>query len=91
MLDIDEVFTQSYTLEVSSPGMDRILFKVSQFEANVGEVVDVRLNYPFDGRKHFVGRLAGVEDDQAVVQIDDDEFVLPIENVQRARVVPQFD
>ena len=53
--------------------------------------VDVRLNFPFDGRKRFVGRLVGVEDGQALVRIEDEEYVLPLENVQRARVVPAFD
>ncbi len=91
ILDVEEVITQAYTLEVSSPGMDRILFKESQFAESVGEQVDVRLNFPFEGRKKFVGLLAGVHDSMAVVQIDEDEYLLPLENIQRARVVPVFD
>jgi len=91
ILDVEEIITGAYTLEVSSPGMDRILFKESQFTDSVGEQVDVRLNFPFEGRRKFIGMLAGVQDSMAVVQIDDDEYLLPLENIQRARVVPVFD
>ena len=91
ILDVEELITSTYTLEVSSPGMDRILFKESQFADNVGEQVDVRLNFPFEGRKKFIGVLAGVQDSMAMVQIEDDEYLLPLENIQRARIVPVFD
>lgn len=97
LLDVEDIMPGAYTLEVSSPGMDRVLFKASQYAANVGAVIDVRLNFPFEGRKHIVGLLAALEDEQAVVRplADDpdagEEFVLPLENIQRARLVPQFD
>ncbi len=91
VLDVEEIFTGSYTLEVSSPGMDRILFKPSQFEASVGEMIEVRLNFPFEGRKRIEGVLTGLDDGEAIVQVEKDEYLLPLENVQRARVVPQFD
>ena len=91
VLDVEDVLQQRYTLEVSSPGMDRILFRPEQYAGSVGQRVDVRLNYPFEGRKRIVGVLAGVEDGQAVVRVDDDEYLLPLENVQRARIVPEFD
>lgn len=97
LLDVEDVIAASYTLEVSSPGMDRILFKADHYRANVGAVVDVRLNFPVDGRKHIVGVLAGLEDDEVIVRPgeqdgpEDEEYVLPLENIHRARVVPQFD
>jgi ribosome maturation factor RimP len=91
LLDVEDVLQQNYTLEVSSPGMDRILFSPDQFASNVGQRVDVRLNFPFEGRKRIVGLLTGVEDGEAVVRVDDNEFILPLENVQRARIVPEFD
>ncbi len=92
MLDVEEIMgSAAYTLEVSSPGMDRVLFHEEQYVSHVGHKVDVRLHYPFEGRKKLVGLLAGVEDDSVVVQIDDEEYVLPMENIQKARVVPVFD
>jgi ribosome maturation factor RimP len=91
ILDVEEFSNSNYTLEVSSPGLDRILFKEQQFQAYAGHQIDVRLNFPFEGKKKFVGTLAGVEDHSAVVQMDDEEILLPIENIQKARVVPVFD
>lgn len=104
LLDVEDIIPSSYTLEVSSPGMDRILFKEAHYAANVGAVVDIRLNFPFEGRKHIVGILAGCEDGEAIVRPrdgvggsgggdtgDGEEYVLPLENIQRARLVPQFD
>jgi ribosome maturation factor RimP len=91
ILDVEEVISSAYTLEVSSPGMDRLLFKEEQFAQSAGEQVDIRLNFPFEGRKKFVGVLNGVQDSMAVVQIEDEEFLLPLENIQKARIVPVFD
>lgn len=91
ILDVEEFSNNAYTLEVSSPGLDRILFTEEQFLGAVGEVVEVRLNSPFEGRRKYEGLLAGIEDHCALVQIETDEYLLPLENIQRARVVPDFD
>ena len=71
--------------------MDRILFNPGNYTANVGEQVDVRLNFPFEGRKRFVCLLVGFENDEAILRVEDEEYLLPRENIQRARLVPQFD
>lgn len=91
LLDVEDVIPQAYTLEVSSPGMDRILFRAAQYARHVGETVDVRLHFPYEGSKRVVGVLAGIEDDEVLVQVGEDEYVLPLENIQRARLVPRFD
>jgi len=91
LLDVEEVVTGEYTLEVSSPGMDRQLFHAHQYEGAIGELLDVRLSYPFEGRKKFIGQLVGVEDNEAVVRIESQEYVLPMETIAKACVVPQFD
>jgi ribosome maturation factor RimP len=91
LLDVEEVLTSSYTLEVSSPGMDRVLFKPEQYAESIGETVDVRLNYPFEGRRRVVGALTGLENDEVVVQVEDSEYLIPLSNVQRARIVPRFE
>jgi len=91
VLDVEDVITGAYTLEVSSPGMDRILFKPEQFEGCIGERIEVRLSYPFEGKKRIVGVLSGLENGEAVIRVGEDEYLLPLENVARARVVPRFD
>ncbi len=91
VLDLEGLIERGYDLEVSSPGLDRILFNTEQYAGSVGETLDVRLNFPLDGRKRFVGRLAGVLDAQVLLDVDGADYALPIANVQRARVVPCFD
>jgi ribosome maturation factor RimP len=91
LLDVEEVLAATYTLEVSSPGMDRLLFKPQQFAESIGETVDVRLNYPFEGRRRIVGALTSLENDEVVVQVEDSEYLIPLSNVQRARIVPRFE
>ena len=91
LFDVEEPISGQYTLEVSSPGMDRILFHLEQYVESVGETVDVRLSQPFEGRRKLTGVLAGVEDDEIVVHVGDDEYLLPLEWIQRARIVPRFE
>jgi ribosome maturation factor RimP len=91
LLDVEEPITGNYTLEVSSPGMDRILFRIEHYAQYVGETVDVRLVRPFEGRRRLTGILAGVEGDEVRVQVDEEEFLLPLEWIQRARIVPRFE
>ena len=91
LLDVEEPISGQYTLEVSSPGMDRILFHLEQYVESVGETVDVRLSQAFEGRRKLTGVLAGVEDDEIVVHVGDDEYLLPLEWIQRARIVPRFE
>jgi ribosome maturation factor RimP len=91
VLDVEDPLEGNYTLEVSSPGMDRILFRPDHYAESVGETVDVRLVRPFEGRRRLTGVLTGVEDDEVVLRVDEDEYVLPLEWIQRARIVPRFD
>jgi len=92
LLDVEDPMGTAYVLEVSSPGLDRVLFKPEQYAERIGEQIDVRLSYPLQGRRRFVGRLNSLEDDEIAVQIGpEEEVVIPLETVQRARVVPQFD
>ncbi len=91
LLDSEDAIFDSYRLEVSSPGLDRVLFRREQYVASVGERVDVRLAFPFDGRRRFEGELVGVEDDDVVVRDGEDEYLLPMPRIQRARIVPDYD
>jgi ribosome maturation factor RimP len=90
VLDVEDPIDTEYTLEVSSPGMDRPLFTLDQFNRYGGEWVKLKLRVPFDGRRNFRGVLRGVEGDEVVLIVDDHEFLLPIELVDKANVVPQF-
>ena len=91
VLDVEDPITVEYTLEVSSPGMDRPLFTLEQFAAHAGEQVTIKLRSPFDGRRNFKGFLRGVEDQDIVVLVDDHEYLLPIDSVDKANIIPRFD
>lgn len=90
VLDVEDPIASEYTLEVSSPGMDRPLFTMAQFKKYVGEKVSVKLRSAFDGRKKFSGVLSGFEDDCIVVLIDSEEYLLPFESIDKANIVPRF-
>ncbi|MBV1960095.1 MAG: ribosome maturation factor RimP [Thalassolituus sp.] len=90
VLDVEDPISQVYNLEVSSPGMDRPIFTMEQFVSLAGNIIDVRLRMAFDGRRNFKGRLVGVEQEDIVVHVDDNEYLLPIELIDKAHVVPQF-
>lgn len=89
VLDVEDPITGEYTLEVSSPGMDRLLFKLEQYPAYVGEVLEVRLRTAFEGRRKYKGVLKGIEGDEVVVQVDDHEFLLPHSAIDKARIQPR--
>jgi ribosome maturation factor RimP len=91
ILDVEDPIPGEYTLEVSSPGMDRPLFTLEQFSAFVGEQVKIRLRSPYEGRRNFQGLLRGVEDQDVVVQVDNHEYLLPIEMIDKANVIPRFE
>jgi ribosome maturation factor RimP len=91
VLDVEDPVASEYTLEVSSPGMDRPLFTIEQFAAHAGEQVKIKLRSPFDGRRNFQGLLRGVEEQDVVVLVDDHEYLLPIDSIDKANIVPSFD
>ncbi|WP_280539652.1 ribosome maturation factor RimP [Chromohalobacter sp. 11-W] len=91
VLDVEDPIAGEYRLEVSSPGMDRPLFTLDQFARFKGSHVKVKLSAPFEGRRKFQGQLAGVEGDEILLQLDGQEYCFPVESIEQARVVPQFD
>jgi ribosome maturation factor RimP len=91
VLDVEDPIASEYTLEVSSPGMDRPLFTLEQFAKHVGEQVKIKLRSPFDGRRNFQGLLRCVEEQDVVVLVDDHEYLLPIDLIDKANIIPRFD
>jgi ribosome maturation factor RimP len=90
ILDIEDPIPGAYSLEVSSPGLDRPLVTAADFGRYQGETVKVQLYQALDGRKRFKGRLVEVSGDHVVVEVDNERFELAIEGIERARLVPQF-
>ena len=90
LLDVEDPITGQFQLEVSSPGMDRPLFTLDQYERYIGHVVALRLRQAFDGQRKFQGLVTGTEDGDVVIRVDEEEYCFPIESIDQARIVPQF-
>ncbi len=89
ILDVEDPIKSQYTLEVSSPGMERPLFKLEQYQRYVGVDIALRLRSPVEGRRKFSGLLKAVEADNIIVRIEDEdeEYVLPFESIDKANIV----
>lgn len=70
-LDVEDPITDNYYLEVSSPGIDRPLTRLKDFESFEGYEARLDINQPIDGRKRFKGLLAGIEGDEVLINIED--------------------
>ncbi|HYA38044.1 MAG TPA: ribosome maturation factor RimP [Candidatus Methylomirabilis sp.] len=90
LLDVEDPLPGHYTLEVSSPGLDRPLVKPDDFRRFVGETIKVKMHQPILGRKNFAGRLVEVATDHVVVEVDKEHYDLAFEGMERARLVPRF-
>jgi len=90
ILDQKDPIEQSYFLEVSSPGLDRPLKKDSDFERFKGELVEVKVYKPIDGRKVFEGELVGLVDDKIVIEIDNRNVEFQKDQVAVVRRVIKF-
>jgi ribosome maturation factor RimP len=89
VLEMEDPIKGNYTLEVSSPGFDRILRKRSHFERFLGERIFAELKVPIEGRRRFVGRLKSVEGGSIVVEVDGQAHDLPLERIHKARLRPE--
>jgi ribosome maturation factor RimP len=90
LLDVNDPISGQYRLEVSSPGLDRILFTPAQFTRFIGETIKVALNLPIDGRRRLQGRLKAVEGDLITVDQDGVDVTVVHDNIQKARLVPDL-
>lgn len=91
VMDVEDPISGNYTLEVSSPGMDRPLFTLEQYAAYVGEWAEIKLRYAFEGRRKFKGVIKGLEGSDVIIQVDNEEFLLPIESIDKSRIIPNFN
>jgi ribosome maturation factor RimP len=78
-------------LEVSSPGLDRVLKKPADFARFAGSEINVRLRLPVGGRRNFNGVLQGLRDGKICLTIDTGEIELDFGGIDKARLVPRFD
>ena len=88
ILDVEDPIPGAYTLEVSSPGLDRILRTREHFGRFRGSRIRVQLSLPIEGRRRYTGTLTGVTEDAIEMEVDGEPVRLELTRIQKARVVP---
>jgi ribosome maturation factor RimP len=86
-LDVDDLIPIAYILELSSPGIDRVLFDPEQYQRYINEQVKIRTRIPINARRNFKGAIVAVSDTNVTVEIDNLDYEIPFETVDRARVL----
>jgi len=87
ILDVEDPISSEFNLEVSSPGLDRPLFDKPHYEAVIGEIIEVKLSIPLNGRRKFKGCLVAIENDTLVVTVDSEDYELVLGNIVKANLV----
>jgi len=91
ILEVEEPLQSHYTLEISSPGLDRPLVKPEHFEQFIGDLVKIRSTEAVLGRKNFKGILESFDGEYLCVAVDNEVYEIPFEIVEKASLVPVFD
>jgi ribosome maturation factor RimP len=91
VLDVEEPIRGDYTLEVSSPGIERPLFTAEQYRQYLGSDVKVRLAWPEHGRRNYRGRLLSVSENGIEVEVEGESFALPFGAIARARLLEPIE
>ncbi len=90
-LDVADNIAHTYLLEVSSPGLDRPLRRERDFARFVGESARVRLEAGVEGRRNFSGTIRGAKDGHVEIACDGRSYALPIDDIVRANLIPDWD
>jgi ribosome maturation factor RimP len=88
LIAVEDIVPVGYSLEVSSPGINRPLRKRADFERYVGERIAVKTQEPIEGRKNFKGLLTNLRGDEIVMIIDGSEYSVPIDSIGKAHLEP---
>lgn len=88
LLDVSDPFAGRYTLEVSSPGLDRPLVRAEDYARFKGDIAKIELNHEINGRKRFKGTLKGLENNNTVVfDFEGTEMKVPFADIQKAKLM----
>ncbi len=90
LLDVNDPIAGRYTLEVSSPGLERPLFTPEHFRRFAGEQVKITVNLPLDGRRRFQGAITDIDDERVTIDQDGKPVTIAHANIAKARLVPDY-
>ncbi len=87
VLDVEDPIRQPYTLEISSPGIERPLLEIRHYRHYVGSRARVSCYAPIGGRKRFVGRIGAVHERVLVLETDSGHVEIPVDGIKRANLI----
>ena len=90
MLDVDDPISGRYNLEISSPGLNRPLFGIKQYQKFIGKQVKIKVHNPINHQRNFVGMLEQVNETNVHLLVDAEKVVLPFSEIEKARVIADF-
>jgi ribosome maturation factor RimP len=90
LIDVEDPVRGQFNLEVSSPGADRPLRRVKDFQRFTGSLVKLKTVMPLDGQRNFKGRLLKANEEVVVIETDTEEIDLPMSAIEKARIVPEY-
>ncbi len=90
LIDVEDPIRGKFNLEVSSPGLDRPLRRLQDFQRFTGSLVKLKTVMPLEGQRNFKGRLLEANEDVVVIETDAEEISLPMSAIEKARVVPEY-
>tara|TARA_R110002050_G_scaffold9504_1_gene33121 strand:+ start:267446 stop:267892 length:447 start_codon:yes stop_codon:yes gene_type:complete len=87
ILEVEDPISSAYSLEVSSPGFDRPLFKERDFIRFAGSEAKIAMKLPIQGRRNFRGILQGFSDGDILIEVDGEVYDLPLTKLSKAKIV----
>lgn len=87
LIEVEAVVTGRYNLEVSSPGINRPLTKTAHFNRALDKTVQIQTREKINGRANYKGILKRIENDEVFVQVDDQEFRVPLDLIRKAHLI----
>jgi ribosome maturation factor RimP len=87
ILEVEDPLRNAYTLEVSSPGIDRPLVRLEDFDRYAGFEAKVEMAFPVGDRRRFRGRLLGTDERCVRLRVDDEEVALAFDDIRRAKLM----
>lgn len=90
LIDVEDPVSGQFNLEVSSPGMDRPLRRLKDFQRFTGSLVKLKTAIPLEGQRNFKGRLLEASEESLTIETDEEEITLPMSAIDKARIVPEY-
>ncbi len=91
LIDVEDPVRGQFNLEVSSPGLDRPLRRLCDYQRFVGQQVKLKTAMPLEGQRNFKGRLLDASEDYVVIETETEEISVPFTAIDKARLVPVFE